>query len=411
MRAPDFATILGAADRHPAVAALRRLDEGVDRPALFLVGGAVRDLVLGREPTDLDILVEGPLHPILAVADTVVRTHARFGTATVRIAGEEVDLAAARTETYRRPGALPTVEPATAADDLRRRDFTVNAVALRLTGESAGTVLTPPHALQDLAAGRLRILHRESFTDDPTRVLRLARYSARLGFTVEPGTAELARAAVSAGAFDTVSGARLGHELRLLADEPDPVAGLIVLGELRAGEGLAPGFGVADPSLARAALTLVPADGRPGRLALALALRGVDEGEATRLLERLRLPGRERSRILETVRASVPISALLASARQPSELLDGLRGAPVEAVALAGALGPSDAARRWLSDLRHRRLAISGADLLAVGIPESPAVLRGLRAAEAAMLDGEAPGRAEQLAVALRASEPDGATG
>ena len=127
-----------------------------------------------------------------------------------------IDVAIARAETYAEPGALPEVEPADLGRDLARRDFTVNAIALDLAD---GALAEFPGARDDLRAGRLRVLHDRSFLDDPTRLWRLARYAARLGFEIEPRTRELAEAAVSGGALGTVSGTRIGNELRLALAE------------------------------------------------------------------------------------------------------------------------------------------------------------------------------------------------
>ncbi len=197
-------------------------------PGGFLVGGAVRDLLLNRQPRELDVVVArdgSPLgHAVAALASELAsrlgtlagtNEHERFGTAIVEWNAGQIDLATARRERYAAPGALPEVEPAPLAEDLLRRDFTVNALALALDGERPGELHAAPHALEDLRAGRLRVLHERSFLDDPTRLWRLARYRARLGFAVEERTAELAAAAVAEGALRTVSGARLGAELRL----------------------------------------------------------------------------------------------------------------------------------------------------------------------------------------------------
>src|SRR5205823_5917854 len=135
-------------------------------------------------------------------------------------------IAQARRERYSTPGALPDVEPASLDEDLVRRDFTVNAIALALGAPKPGMITAAPRALEDLERELLRVLHERSFLDDPTRLLRLVRYQSRLGFTVEPGTAALAAAAASEGALSTVSGSRVGAELRLLAREPDPLKAL-----------------------------------------------------------------------------------------------------------------------------------------------------------------------------------------
>ena len=172
--------------------------EGLD-PA-YLVGGAVRDLLLGGSAVDLDVAVEGDA---VAVAEEVarrlggtVRAHDRFGTATVQAGDVTVDLASTRSETYERPGALPEVAPAGLDEDLGRRDFTINAMAVGLTGSKAGELRDPHGGAADLEAGIVRVLHDASFVDDPTRLLRAVRYEARLGFAIDPDTERLARDAV-----------------------------------------------------------------------------------------------------------------------------------------------------------------------------------------------------------------------
>jgi tRNA nucleotidyltransferase (CCA-adding enzyme) len=376
---------------------------------VYLVGGAVRDLWLGGTPLDLDLVIVGELDPLLASLAGEASTHTRFGTATIRgDGGVRFDLARARRETYARPGALPEVAAAGIEQDLGRRDFTVNALALGLSGANAGRLLAAPHAVEDLAAHRLRVLHPASFLDDPTRLLRLARYAARLGFSVEPGTEALARAALSAGALATVSGARLGAELTLLAAERDPVAGFAELHRLEVDGALAPGFGITDPGLAERALSRLPADGDPAALLLGLAGTGVASGRRRPLLHRLGLPAGRREAALAAAEAPV-LAKRLALAARPSEVAAAVGGAPVEATAIAGAYGPAPVGRRahdWLTAWRHTRPDIGGEDLIAAGVAPGPAIAAGLRAALAAKLDGEAPTRAEQLAVALRAATP-----
>src|SRR4051794_24968637 len=195
-------------ERALALPGLDRIDR---RPGLHLVGGAVRDLLLGATPVDVDLVLEdGDPAAVLAPLGVPVTVHERFGTASARQAGHAYDVARARAETYAQPGALPDPVPAGLDEDLRRRDFTVNTFALALGPPEPGRLRAVPEAEPDLAGRRLRVLHPESFLDDPTRLLRLARYRGRLGFAVEPGTAELARAAVDRGALRTVSGARIG---------------------------------------------------------------------------------------------------------------------------------------------------------------------------------------------------------
>ncbi len=375
-----------------------------DDAGVHLVGGAVRDLLLGGTPFDLDLVVEGDAAAVAASLGGELKAFDRFGTATAVLDGFSYDIAQARRETYTHPGALPDVEPAPLAEDLLRRDFTVNAIALALAGDTAGELTAAPAALEDLDARRLRVLHDRSFIDDPTRLMRLARYASRLGFEVEPHTRELADAAVTGGALWTVSGSRLGAELRLLARESDPVAALRGLADLGLDRAIHPEFGIEDEELARRALALLPDDGRRDRLAVALAAPRVPPTELGALLESLAFEADDRDAILLAATRADDVARALAAARAPSEIAAAVAGAPPELVALAGALGPASEAREWFDALRHVRLAIDGGDLLTAGVPEGPAIGRGLRAALAAKLDQRAPGPEEELAAALRAA-------
>src|SRR5271165_4986360 len=222
------------------------LDLAAGRDDVELVGGATRDLLLGRTPRELDVVVGGDAASFasdlagglgLPTGDDRggqpgTTTHERFGTALVRWPHGRIDVAVRRAESYPAPGSLPEVRAGTPEEDLRRRDFTVNAIAVRLGDTARRELLTVPGALEDLAAGRLRVLHERSFLEDPTRLLRLARYQARLGFTPEPDTAALAASALAEGVLASVSGARVGAELRLALAEAEPLAALGALAAL-----------------------------------------------------------------------------------------------------------------------------------------------------------------------------------
>ena len=384
------------------------LDRLAGMTGVYLVGGAVRDLLLGGRPPDLDLVVEGDTAPVAARLDGEVVVHDRFGTATATAGGFSYDLARARSETYPRPGALPHVTPSGLQEDLRRRDFTVNAIALALAGPTAGELTTFPGALEDLEQRKLRVLHDRSFVEDPTRLLRLARYRGRLGFGIDRHTRELAQRAIDAGALATVSGPRVGNELRLLAREPDPLRGLQAMRELGLDRSLHSRFGSDDDELARRAFALLPDDARRDRLALAAASRHVPSQELRRLLDRLGFEAPDRDAIAATAHRAPAVAEALGAARTPSEIARAVSGVPSEAVALAGALGPDRAAREWLERLRTVGLEIDGTDLIAAGVPQGPAVGRGLRAALAAKLDGRADDRTAQLAAALEAARADG---
>jgi len=287
-------------------------------------------------------------------------------------------------------------------EDLRRRDFTVNAIAVLIGGSRMGELCTVPNALEDLARSRLRVLHERSFEDDPTRLLRLARYLARLGFEPEEHTAELVARALAGGELATVSGARIGAELRLLLTEPDPLAALARLNDLGVLAVLDPRLHL-DERVARRALVVLPEDGRGDLLVLATLLLGVstepagDPEQAMRaLLGELEFTAGDRDRTVRTALMAPLLLDQLKAVQTPSELGEALRGAPVEAVALASSLAEvhrqqkaAAAAARWLSELRHVRLQISGDDLLAAGVPAGPEVGRRLELALRRKLDGE----------------------
>jgi tRNA nucleotidyltransferase (CCA-adding enzyme) len=376
------------------------------RPDVWLVGGAVRDLLGARRPRELDVVVVGAdpqelARELAARLGGEVRVHDRFGTALVEAPGGNVDVVRARRESYPEPGALPEVQPAGLDDDLARRDFTVNAIAVAL--DQGGGLRAVPGALADLVAGRLRVLHDASFREDPTRLLRLARYQARLGFAPDPHTEALARAAVQTGALATVSGPRVGAELRLLIAEPTAVEALAALERLGALAALDERVRL-DRALAGAALALLPADARADLLVLASVLLELAPDARRALLDRLAVPARERAIVASAAHAAPALADALARAERPSHVLAAVAGQPPEAVALAGALGGRDAARRWLQELRHVGLQIDGTDLLTAGIPPGPRVGTALQAALARRLDGElAPGHEAELAAALAA--------
>ncbi len=376
------------------------LDAARGRAGVHLVGGAVRDLLLGREPRELDVVVEGDVAALARELGSDATVHERFGTATVIAGGCRFDLAAARAESYATPGALPDVRPAGIDEDLRRRDVTVNALALDL---ATGELRAVEHAREDLAAGRLRVLHDASFEDDPTRLWRIARYAARLGFELEERTAQLAADAIGRDALATVSGARIGNELRLALGERDPVAAL----QSAAALGLA-AWPAPDRALVDAALELLPAgEGRADLVVLASI--APDAPQMDVLLGELGFTAAERAVLRAAARAPQLAAALRDQAAQrPSALAAILRGVPVEAVVLAGAHGAAEQARRWLEDLRHVALEIDGDDLLAAGVAQGPQVGARLRAALDRRLDGElGAGREAELAAALRDAPAD----
>jgi tRNA nucleotidyltransferase (CCA-adding enzyme) len=390
--------------------ALRGMDRIVPAlaggPPCFLVGGAVRDLLLERTPLDVDLAVEGDAEAVaerLAEAlDGEMTAHERFGTATVVAGGvDAVNVARTRRESYPAPGALPEVEPAPLVEDLGRRDFTVGAMAVVLGGDDAGRLSDPLGGRQDLRDGLIRVLHPDSFADDPTRLLRAVRYAARLGFALEPETERWARGAAGDGALATVSGARIRDELLDLLAEAEAPRAVELLRDLGLDRALH-GDLRADPELvASTKLGASETGADPALAALAaLATPAADRVEAW--LGRLDLAAGDRDAVARAARRAPDLVEALRRRPRPSALRALLDGEPPEALALALALGaPAEPVLDFVARLSGVRLEIGGADLLAAGLPESPALGRALDETLARKLDGEIAGRAEELRVAL----------
>jgi tRNA nucleotidyltransferase (CCA-adding enzyme) len=352
---------------HPELAQVRE----VATEPVYLVGGAVRDLLLGRDRADLDLVVEGDAAALAAALGAEPVEHERFSTAKVVLDGHEVDIASARTESYPRPGALPVVAPAAEISaDLGRRDFTVNAMAIPLLGDHP-ELIDPFGGRADLEAGVLRILHPRSFIDDPTRAIRAARYAARFGFELEAETEGLLRATD----LDTVSEDRRQAELTRLAGEASGPDGLELLARWGLLELREDGVDLA--SLVAGLLGEEPWQGEAALAPAVLAAALGPTGGADELARSE--PGRP-SQAVELARGRDPVELVLARA-MGAEWLD-----------------------RYLEEWRSVSLEIDGTDLLAAGVPQGPALGRGLDAALRRKLDGEVAGREQELAAALEAA-------
>jgi tRNA nucleotidyltransferase (CCA-adding enzyme) len=207
-------------DAYPELEVVR---EQAEAP-VYLVGGAVRDLLLGRSRADVDLVVEGDAAALAERLGGAAAEHERFGTVKVEVDGQEIDIAGARTETYPEPGSLPVVAPAEGIEaDLARRDFTINAMAIPIADKPR--LIDPHGGEEDLGRGLLRVLHPHSFEDDPTRAIRAARYAARFDFELEPETEELLRVAD----LTTLSADRRRAELERLAAEGSASRGFELL--------------------------------------------------------------------------------------------------------------------------------------------------------------------------------------
>jgi len=219
---------------------LRQVGELADEQgvALYLVGGVVRDLLLKRENWDLDLTVEGDgVAFARLVADRYRAGLARFERfATARLTfpdGLKMDIATTRRESYTQPAVLPTVQPASIEEDLYRRDFTINAMAVQLNSGQFGRLLDVYGGQRDLRARTIRVLHAGSFQDDPTRIFRAIRFEQRFGFHLERTTLHLLAQAASTNLIQRLSGPRLQNEILLLFAEHDPVRAIARLAQLK----------------------------------------------------------------------------------------------------------------------------------------------------------------------------------
>jgi tRNA nucleotidyltransferase (CCA-adding enzyme) len=364
-----------------------------------VVGGAVRDALLGRPAgSELDLVVEGDA---LALARRLGRelggrviAHPRFGTAAVELPhGDHLDVVTARRERYSRPGALPEVAPGSLVDDLARRDFTINAVAQRLSGPGAGELVDPHGGVADAEAGIVRALRPDAFEEDPSRLVRAARYAARLGFLLDGETAAGAREA--APSLDPGS-ARVADELARLAEEPTAPSALALLGSLGVPWLSRPGGG----SLRERFTALDEALARPGAPDLPAWPLRLGEALDPETLARTAIPGWARALGAEG-RAGADLAERLGPGVARSEVDRLLRAAP-PATAVGALSRGAEAVAAWWDHWRDREPAVRGADLVRAGVPPGPAIGRALAEVRAALLDGLVGGPDEQLDLALR---------
>lgn len=366
----------------------------------WLVGGTVRDLLLGRPNEDIDIVVEGDA---MALAQAIAREragqltrHHAFGTARVDLpGGERIDFATARSESYPRAGDLPQVVPGSLEEDLARRDFSINAIAYGLTLPTRGQLVDPFDGVGDLDRELVRTLHEGSFRDDPTRALRAIRFALRFGYEIESRTEQALRDAAVGGYLEWLTGDRLRRELAKLLEEA-PVEGPITLEHHGLLEGLAPGLAADRPALEELdpATPADDVDAPRWPLVLAALALPLDSQRRWELARRLRLSREDREPLIQ---AGGPAWQRLLAA------LDAGETAELEAVEAVDAIDPG-ALRVGLAILadpvqreRVRSLAaraarshpaLDGNALLELGCPAGPAVGEMLRRLRRARLEG-----------------------
>jgi tRNA nucleotidyltransferase (CCA-adding enzyme) len=383
--------------------------------AVHLVGGAVRDLLLAQPALDLDLVVEGDA-PGLAqsLAEQIggrAVIHHRFRTAKLYVKSMELDLVTARRERYGKPGALPRVQPGTIDDDLRRRDFTINALAVSLSRASFGEVSDPTNGRADLEAGLLRVIHDRSFEDDATRILRALRYQARFGFRLHPATASLLHD--GAGYLDGISGTRVRHEIERILAEERPEIALELAKESGALAAIHPsleGDGRLDERFVRARSMGL------GRRDVYLALLGwpVTPEAARAVAQRLSLNGADANALLEAGQLSKLLPDLNDPELRPSDMARALE--PYGETALAAGRVAADSTLiderllRYLDELRHVRPALGGSDLRKLGVPSGPQVGEALAMLTSARLDELVGSRQDEEALIARWLRPKAAT-
>ena len=372
-------------DNLPLYLALKELASKLEL-TVYLVGGPVRDWLLGLPCRDLDFAVEGDAASLArTLANRVggrVVLHSRFGTATVELGAGHIDLVTARREVYPFPGSLPEVEPSTIADDLARRDFTINAMALDLAGGDQ-TPVDPLGGRRDLQLGRIRTIHSQSFLHDPTRLFRALKYEQRLGFGLEEGTGQQFQAAVEGKYCDAVSGDRIRREIEKFLEEKDPAKPILRALETGLLASVFPALvhGEYVARLAAASSSSEPGSCCPLSWIVALAYP-LSMGEAEGLTRRLNMPGNWARTVRESAELRNLEPALKGAGIPASELNRRLEDFEIRTIAVAARITKEpEVARnleRFLEEYGTFRPVLKGNDLLAMGVPPGPAVGRAL---------------------------------
>jgi tRNA nucleotidyltransferase (CCA-adding enzyme) len=401
--------LLSSARLAPILAAVSSLGPRAEN--VYLVGGTVRDILLGEESFDVDIAVEGDAiafaYAFAEALDGRATPHDKFGTAVVTFAdGQHVDVVTTRTEFYDAPGALPTVERAGLREDLFRRDFTINAMAASLGAEDFGRLVDPHGGRADLDARVVRVLHNLSFIDDPTRIFRGIRYEARFGFRFDDHSAGLLRSCIDIGLVGDLSSSRLRDELTTLLEDPAAAAGIRRLGELGADRAIHPRLRGDDEAavLFERAVSLrdeLGIDVPTWRIGLAALARSLTSEEAYDWLDRLKVRRRDGDRIVGAIAVAPRIVERLRAERlEPADVVALADRFAPDAPLVALALEESAELRDYFDRLRNVNLEIGGADLIALGLSESPQIGDILGEIRRRKLNGELAGRDEELAAA-----------
>ncbi|MDO8634783.1 MAG: CCA tRNA nucleotidyltransferase [Dehalococcoidia bacterium] len=369
---------------------------------LFVVGGAVRDLLLGRATNlDLDLVVEGNgvevAQQMAARIKARLVVHNRFGTATLYPDGKGLDIITARREDYPHPGALPVVQFSNLADDLFRRDFTINTLAMKVEPGPFGELIDPYGGQQDLENRLIRILHPKSFIDDATRILRALRYEQRLGFRIEESTAAAIRRDIAM--LDTISGDRLRHELELIMKELYPERIFRRMDEVGALSKLVLSW--KGDSVIEKRMGLARQAEPSSSLYLALFVYPLDLADTEQFIARMRFPQKVSQILRQTLELKTKLPLLASADLLPSDIYRLLKEYSPTAIQ-ANALATSSLQVRqnlylYLDKLRFARLLLKGNDLVAMGVEPGPILGKLLDRLMKAKLNGEAPTREDEI--------------
>ena len=386
----------------------RELSETIAQvESVYIVGGVVRDLILGREPVDADISVvgdAGAFSGALAGRLGAARpTESEFLTFKITLGNTSegatsIDVVTARAETYPEPAALPDVVPSSIKDDLERRDFTVNSMGISLSDSDWGNLVDPMNGLGDIMRKRIRVLHDASFTDDPTRLFRAVRYAVRLDFSIDSTTKSLIDD--SLGKVDRLSGARLRNEFEFMLGEPKRVEILREAEDLGLLAAISPGLRIGSRSLE------VMESGASTRFEdlLALSTFGLTQDEAEQVAKRFDGP----EMWTKTIRGNPELADLVAvldrSDIRRSEVAEILDSVPLQSIRAYIAAGPPlprrDRMIEYIDKIRFERPEITGDDLIAAGIEEGPVIGQLIDIVRRARLDGQVKTKQEELDLA-----------
>ena len=365
--------------------------------SLYLVGGIVRDLLLGRTNLDLDLVVEGNAielaQQLAEIKQGKITTHPHFNTAKLQWNKWSIDLATARSETYAKPGALPSVKPSPIESDLFRRDFTINAMAIELSPSHYGELIDLYEGRDDLEHKLVRILHEKSFIDDATRIWRGLRYEQRLDFQLEKTTLELLKRDIPM--LDTISGDRIRYELECILQEEHPEKALRRAEELGVLAKLHPslkgnGWLAERFELARQLSSPNPP---PVELYLALLAYPLTDEENECLISGLRLPKSLAQTLQDTNSLKAKLKTLAYPELKRSYTYHLLHGYSQSAI-IANSLATNSAIAHqhmeiFLSKLRYVKPVLTGNDLKRLGITSGLQIKEILQRLHEARLDGE----------------------